>query len=47
LLSRNPKGCKRTTQCFGGKVFLKAQLGMRMDLAADLNHTFGGSIDCA
>jgi hypothetical protein len=45
LLSRNPKGFQGTTQSFGGEVFLKAQLRMRMDLAADLDDTLGGSVD--
>jgi hypothetical protein len=45
VVSRNPKGFQGTTQGFGGEVFLKTQLRMRMDLAADLDDTFGGSID--
>jgi len=46
LLSGNPKGFQGITQGFGGEVFLKTQLRMRMDLAADLDDTLGGSIDC-
>ena len=45
LLNGNPKGLQGATQGFGCKVFLEAQLRMRMDQAADLDDTFGGGVN--